>query len=255
MSITGRNRAQAAQEIEIDFTGYKPQDINFTNDREMLRSNQELTESFFVDLGSSQDNYANNSVFWENISIDNIFKYLREFQFNSRTAAFNNIAAIEKWCKEIGLKSWNVAAAGTQKNESSDKTWTVDGKYLLKANRSVKGDTIKTEDGKEIISIGVLRNPNDFIADFDTKPEFSNLSMEEIRKVSKNKNKPLLIVYRLNKNYEPETTSNNRQALNFSEDITALSIIIPGSGGNKPRGKKLSITPQNFDEDLEGEED
>ncbi|BAC15296.1 hypothetical protein [Oceanobacillus iheyensis HTE831] len=253
MRITGKNRSQAAQETEINFTGYKPQDINFTNDSKILKHNIDLTEEFFADLGRSQNNYLNRAVFWESVALDRVFSdYLEKFQFNSRTAAFNNLKAIRKWCEDNRFLSWNVAAVGKCVEKESDKTWKVDGKHLLKANRSVKGELIKTDDGKEMASIGVLRNPDDFVADFGADPLLTE-SKEDIRKNSEQCDTPLLLVYRLNKKYEP-LNSNNRQTLDFSDDITALSIIIPGAGNKKPRGLKLVINAQNLEQDIEGEE-
>ncbi|GAB2553111.1 Z1 domain-containing protein [Gracilibacillus alcaliphilus] len=256
MQITGANRAQSAKEAEIDFTGYKPQDINFTNNKEKLKQNIQLTEAFLSNLGNSENNFNNNGVFWRGITISQIFDnyLLKGFYFNKRTAAFNNLESIKDWCSLNKFNTWNVAVAGKIKQADTAETWKVDNKYLTKANRSVKGDIIKDENGQEIVSIGVLRNPNDYIIDFDSKPQLAdkNLSNEKIRNHSAQKETPLLVIYRLNKYYEP-ANSNNRQSLNFDEDIIGISLIIPGDNA-VPRGKYLTINPVHVIDDLEGEE-
>ncbi|GEN89794.1 Z1 domain-containing protein [Oceanobacillus sojae] len=257
MQITGANRAQSAEEAEIDFGGYKPQDINFTNNKEILKQNIQLTDIFLSNLGDSENNFNDNGIFWKNVNINRIFDdyLLNGFYFNKRTAAFNNLEGIKEWCLSNELDTWNVAVAGKVKKKADAASWKIGDKYLTKANRSVKGDIIKDQHGREIVSIGVLRNPNDYIIDFDSKPQLADkkLSNEKIRNYSMQKDTPLLVIYRLNKRYEP-TNSNNRQSLKFDEDIIGISLIIPGDN-SIPRGKYLKINPVQGIDDLEGEEE
>ena len=85
----------------------------------------------------------------------------------------------------------------------------------------------------EIVSIGVLRQPDDLIADIDdlNYEDKKAVKMEEIRSLRDSKGfgkTPLLVIYRIDKDSEPvNKSSNRREKLNFSHDIIGINILIP----------------------------
>lgn len=92
LRITGKNRMQSAQEVDIDYTGTSTQTILFDNDYETLSRNIEITEEFIKGLGKGSESDLKLSYIWKNIRYDSIIEpFLSKFKFHNRSRVFNEI--------------------------------------------------------------------------------------------------------------------------------------------------------------------
>ena len=135
---------------------------------------------------------------------------------------------------------WNVAIAGDKKATSK---WSVGNIQVGKIERSKKTKQ------RDYIDIGSLRSGTDALSDI----QISKLSADELKlyketaqkrsSIIQNRGglgveaKPLLLLYRIDKNLGKETAAGRRTKINSNADIIGFSIIVAGepSGGTHAR--------------------
>ena len=170
--ITAKNRMQAAQETDMDYSGSSVQTFMFDDDAVILKHNLSLGESFIRSLGNPEPKkdcnaHSANSYVWRDVPFDSIEPFLSAYSFQARLGALNDIRPLIQWVKEItnnnGLENWNVVLAGKASSDGSN-LWVVSDKVSV--SKVLRTQKIKGRiDG--VLNIGVLRAPKDIIADID----------------------------------------------------------------------------------------
>jgi hypothetical protein len=274
MKITAKNKMQSAIQVDMDFTGTRPQTIHFSTDANILKNNIDVAEAFLDGLGEYEVSNIATALVWRNVSFKNIRnELLSKFSFHSKSRVFNQIDVFCEWVdklrienKEDEFSKWNIIAAGTiNDSDNSDKCWNIKGYPLGKVNRSKK--IIKDTD---YINIGVLRAPKDLLADvkFDKLSEdsqnklsekFASSDIEKLRKEAGVDRIPQLIIYKIDKNSQAKQPKPDdkpqRETLNVSEDIIGLCINLPGVRKGTNYSQTLTIKLDNLNRnDFEDEE-
>lgn len=271
LRLTSRNHMRNATAAEMNFSGAKPQTVLFDLEESIQRKNLVCAERFISMLpGSPKASFDNTGLFWENVSIDFIMNELLidKMVFSSRSRVFNEIGAFCDWIKQVvdqeSLQAWTVIVAGKdeirKEEPCDDKHWSVAGYSVGKVNRSKKKEV------DNVIDIGALRSLKDLVADIDPRivNDYKNnkgLSLQnhvdEIRKLANADNTPLLLIYRIDKNSDVVTRTQDKDArtkLNSHHDLIGLQICVPGDQTNRDFCKSLTIRLPEKDKEDEVEE-
>lgn len=262
LRLTSRNHSRNAIPAEMDFSGAKPQTFIFDKSLDIQKENVKVVEEFVASLpGEPSISYRGDSLVWKNIKLDLIINNLlvNKFVFSNRSRVFNEIQTFCEWIKQINsgefLDNWSVIIAGKEdvrKGHSNDpKRWDVKNYNVGKVNRSKKKDSA---DG--CIDIGVLRAIYDLVADVDAdvlrkydKEIKKQEQVDEVRKMAKADNIPLLIIYRIDgKSTARSEEEKNRTNLDFESDIMGMQICIPGEQYNSNFRKKYTVYLSNKDQ-------
>lgn len=240
--IVAANKMQSAVDAEFDFSGHTSETGVFDNDKDKLKSNLEMTARFIQLLeekkpdNSSHFN-AHNKV-WRNVPLSMIKGYLQDYQFSKRIKAFSNMTPLIEWLEKVTdeekIGNWNVILAGTKNEENKIQ---IGGVSVNMINRTQR---YERQDVDDVLNIGILRSPDDFLSDI-TKDKESLIPTEKshtlkeiyrIRERAGLSSTPQLVLYVINKDSEPKKNS-GRFPLKAKENIAAFSINIPGerSGG------------------------
>lgn len=257
--ITAKNKMQKAITAEIDYSGMYYQTYKFINDKEILKNNIDVVNSFVKQLGQCDvkkdiNEHSNNSVVWTNVEFSSIKKMLLNYKFDPRLTVLNNIEVLVKWVekmtKEHNIDNWNVILAGKANKKNGE--WKVPDTDIsvYKVNRTKK---IKGNDMENEINIGVLRDPKDIIADVDLTgandelknmvKNFKSSMAKEIRNKAGLQFTPQIIIYMIDHDSKitNHSNDNNRKDLRAAEDIVGLCIDIPGVKRSKDGVARLSI--------------
>lgn len=271
--ITAKNKMQSAVDSTMDYSGASNQTYLFDNDIEILKNNISVTEEFISNLGdewkrSDGLHLFEDTAVWRNIEFNSVRTFLERYKFQERQGVFNNMNSLLDWITEMTLEGklndWNIIVAG--KKDSKNGTWVLpNGTTINKVRRTRK---ITKSELDSIINIGVLREPNDILADVDFSVLDDKLRNEIIAFIGSPKKSalmayrdkaglettPQLIIYRIDK--DSKTVSKTREDLNALEDIIGLCIYIPGGRIGTNYASTISINPKNDifdgDADLEG---
>ena len=262
LRLTSRNHSRNAIPAEMDFSGAKPQTFIFDKNLDIQKENVRIVEEFIDSLpGEPSVSYRGDSLVWKNIKLDLIVNNLlvNKFVFSKRSRVFNEIQAFCDWIKQINsgeyLDNWSVIIAGKEniyKGASNDpKRWTVRNFSVGKVNRSKK--RISADD---CIDIGVLRAIYDLVADVDAdvlqnyKEIKKQEQVDEIRKMAKVDNIPLLLIYRIDGfSTARKEEAKHRTDLDFESDIMGMQICIPGEQYNNNFSRKYTVYLPNKDQE------
>ena len=270
--ITAKSKMQSARPADMDLSGQYSQTYLFYNDKEILKSNINVVTKFIEGLGKPEgrkpcNKHAENTLIWRNIPFTKIYQMLKEYRAPKRLMVFNDIDIegvadwINKMTSEGKLTDWNVVVAGTA---SKEKIWKLTYGEIGKVRRTRK----KNYTDKNIINIGVLRDPKDLIADVDLEGKDAGLinrvmkfkaqDAKSIRSEAGLNMTPQLLIYMIDKDSKADSES-NREDLNAPEDIVGLCLNIPGGKRGTNYAAKITIRLENnpFDDngDLEGVND
>lgn len=251
--ITANNKMQSAQGEEYDFAGLSKQTTLFTNDKELLTENIQLTEDLLNSLSNVEK--RQRSLIWRGVSYDQIKEYLSQFNFCDNDKFFSNLSLFFEWYEKVirengaSFDDWNVVLSSIGDNMEKTDTWEIAGTYPDTVQRTRKGPI--HGDGKTV-SIGVLRKPTDLYEDIplDKLEQYKedegikklSAQVSEIKKARKKlgyEDTPQLLLYRIDK--DSTTTSKGREPLEFDEDIIGISLLLPGSRSRNNLATHISI--------------
>lgn len=272
LRLTSRNHMKNAVNAEMNYSGAKPQTTIFENSVVKQQQNIEITEDFLSCLpGEPQVSTQGNSIYWENVSLDLIYKkfLFKRFSFSNHSRVFNEMEAFCEWIRQVlkdnALNNWTVIVAGRDNVDDPQQKnklgyWNVAGHLIGKVNRSkrnIEDDTC--------IDIGVLRALRDQLADIDG--EHGNITRQEqvdaIRIAASKHTTPLLLIYRISKDSKARessvetgypTVTPDRVDLDFGSDIIGVQVCIPGDQVNKSFTKKVTVYLPDKDKEDEVEE-
>lgn len=276
LRLTSRNHMKNAVNAEMDYSGAKPQTTIFENSVAKQQQNIAYTEEFLASLpGKPIVSTQKNSIFWENISLDIIYKKLlnKRFSFSNRSRVFNEMEAFCEWIHQVlkddALNNWTVVVAGRDNVDDPQQDndlgyWNVAGHSIGKVNRSkrnIEDDTC--------IDIGVLRSIKDLLADVNEKylEGYGNITkqkqVDEIRQAAGKNDTPMLLIYRISARSKALHTKGDltqqsgtpdRIDLDFGSDIIGMQICIPGDQKNTSFTKKVTVYLPEKDKEDEVEE-
>ena len=245
--LTSKNKSQNAVECDFDFSGDSYETTRFEDD-DYLSHNIDITESFLQSLGDAVQSEAVSSAFvWYDIDfsiLEKEFFGAEKYHIYECSSLYADIPVFLEWMKMMNQEGkylqWNVAIAGDKKATSK---WSVGNIQVGKIERSKKTKQ------RDYIDIGSLRSGTDALSDI----QISKLSADELKlyketakkrsSIIQNRgglgveDKPLLLLYRIDKNLGKETAAGRRTKINSNTDIIGFSIIVAGepSGGTHAR--------------------
>lgn len=261
LRVTAKNKMQNALETDMDFSGTSSQLILFENNAEVQKSNIEVTESFLKRLPAPEPSILqnSNSYIWRNVDFSLIkSQLLVPMKFHPRATLFNQhqlplfLEWVDKLTNEGVIKNWNVIVAGAGKIDNiTDHAWDFGNGVVGMINRSQKIHGLSDD----VINLGVLRAPNDLIADLtedcisdeDKQSIRSTVSVskvDELREKCGLSNVPQLLIYRVYRNSKARDGKGKnalRKDLEAKEDLIGLNIYIPGTRNSQNLARTLTI--------------
>lgn len=251
--ITSKNKMQAAQAVDFDFSGLNTQTIYFDKDRTRLEKNLRVTEEFLNKLPNMS--FKKNKIIWRDIDSNYIKEYLSKYRSSDSDIKMRNLPALIQWIEEHGdkLENWNVILSGTgivKEVNDRNNDWNIQGYTLGKSMRT----KLRRRSNDKIACIGSLRTPADLLADIDAelslkeKQAVKSYEVQRIREKYGYDKIPQLIIYRIDKGDDYDNELNlkyfdkegkrihsNREPLNFPLDVIGINLMIPGKtkGGNR----------------------
>lgn len=268
---TAANKMKETQGARFDFSGTNKQlTIFYTGDdhRGLLKRNLERTDDFLKDLGSREPAARTSAYVWSGVDFAKVRNFLGNHEFHGRARFFKEIRPFLDWFEENkdSFDRWNVVVAGRATNPRPDNNWKLpSGEVIGKIARSQLSEASDANS----VSIGVLRDPKDLLADADASPELpkgpSNSEIVRARNGAGLGSTPQLLLYRIDSNSlpDPETEerlklgTRERLKLGTPEDLIGISIWIPGGkpAANQSFSTHVSVRiPEELksdDDDLE----
>lgn len=262
--IAAKNKMQSAKPSDMDYTGASMQTYLFYGQKEILKQNINSVETFINSLGQpenieNKNRYAKNNLIWRNIKFEDIYRMLKQYKFVDRLKSFNDIDSMAEWINKVteegNLTDWNVIVSGNENNKY--------GYWDLKYGQVNIVSRTQKDQNSDIVNIGVLSDPMDIISDIvldDKDEEFiekiNNCKSKEVR-ILRNGNMsgldmtPQLIIYKVYGRSKANDNAKNRYDLNLDDDITGLSINIPGGrkGTNYVETVSMHIKNDIFDDE------
>ena len=247
MILTSKSKSQSMVPVEMDYSGASSQTTYFDNDLLIQKSNESITKEFLASLGDFKtSNTIKSNKIVENIDFSQIeSKFLKRFKFCAESSFFNNIEAFCDWINQNKEKyqKWNIVVSGLDKAEAG--TWkfgTNDSYSINMATRS----KIKYKQYTSYFNIKVLRKPEDIISDLPNV-DLSLVKTTKSKLAERAKlMKPLLIIYVINGNAEPNDISVSREKINMNANIIGTYIYVPGTP-SKDTVKRVSILIESED--------
>ncbi|MEG1045958.1 Z1 domain-containing protein [Carnobacterium sp.] len=250
--ITAANKMQSSQELDLDYSGTKPQTTIFESDRDIQKENLIRTEVFLNKLSSPDiSRIKQGRLIWRDVQFDKISEFLGGFHFNPRTE-LSGISALLDWYQkavgEAGYRNWSVVLSSKgeipKATELSIPLWDIHGYSPQSVLRSRRNQPSDSE-----ANIGILRTLRDEIIDIPgiTNDDLNNLSIDNIYKIRKDhsyENVPQLVIYRIDKGKDPIKTGNGKSSrfpLNFEEDIIGIYLKIPGVKKSTSLAKHVAV--------------
>ena len=145
-----------------------------------------------------------------------------------------------------------------EENIPLDEThWTTHGKILGKSTRS----KLAGIEDPDVIYLRAITSPLDRLSDVDADiieaykaGNHRNLKQEDVKAIRTNAgidNIPQLIIYRIDRNSQPERANTNREALNSAHDLIGLQVCIPGGRTNFVKAVQAQLNEDNEADNLE----
>lgn len=240
---TAKNRMAHATTAEYDFSGVNRQTTIFhsgEDSKHILQQNKSETEKFLGSLANGPMRASTrNALIWKNIAFEKIAQLLSKLSFHPNAQFFSDIEPFLEWYRQQAgnaeYQNWNVVVAGTGGDHNP---WHICGEKIGRITRS----RLKNASSDSAVSIGVLRDPLDLLADTDTKytdsKPPSNEDISRTRNAAGLGKTPQLLLYLIDKNSQPAESEiskprkdkvREREALGATEDIVGVSIWLPGA--------------------------
>lgn len=239
---TGANRMQQTVTAKFDFSGINRQTTLFhdgPNAKSILENNLILADEFLKDLAQDGARGNGDSFVWREVSVQKVMSFLREFQFHPGSQFFSDMKPFLTWLEEhaqdAGYEMWNVVVAGIASMKSG--SWTVPGGEVGAVTRT----RMLPERSDAGVSIGVLRDPWDLLADanvhgVDKDSPLNNDLVEKGRAHGGVAEIPQLLLYRIDrtsgegKEFAPiKEGGRGRGPLRAQADIIGMSLMLPGA--------------------------
>jgi len=242
---TAANKMKEIQGATFDFSGTNKQLTIFScheDDRSLIERNIAHAEAFLADLGKGKTAKVGSTLVWSSVDFLKIRKFLEAQSFHGRARFFKEIGPFLDWfaANEGSFEKWNVVVGGRAPREQQQENWTLPSGQIIGKIVRTRLDAASDDNS---VSIGVLRDPGDLLADSASIHELprrvTNLEIMKRRQEAGLGNTPQLLLYRIQKDSKPDSADAERSALRAPEDLIGVSIWVPGG---KPSLKKNYAT-------------
>jgi hypothetical protein len=234
---TAANRMQESVGAKYDFSGVNRQTTIFDDGpdaKSIHMDNLAHTERFLQQLGAERaEQGRRHSVVWRGVRFAEIKNFLAGFSFHESAQFFSDLGPFLEWYaanqNRAGYGAWNVVVAGNEPNEKN--RWEVPGGAV---GRIARTRLLARSRPKVSVSIGVLRDPGDLLADSradgqDTaKPTRDTIA--GLRAEGGVGSVPQLLLYLIDKDSKPSPEREERASLGAPAHIIGMSIWLPDSG-------------------------
>ncbi|MEB6588394.1 Z1 domain-containing protein [Pseudomonas asiatica] len=239
---TGATKMQQTVTADFDFSGINRQTTLFhdgANAKTLLESNLALADSFLKNLAEKGTPGNGNSLVWRNVPIQKVIRFLREFHFHPGSQFFSDMAPFLTWldqhAPDAGYEQWNVVVAGNASTKNG--AWAVPGGEIGAVTRT----RLLPERSDGGVSIGVLRDPWDLLADANehgiAKDATLNNNLVELGRAAGGVAAiPQLLLYRIDsasgegKEFTPiKEGGRGRGPLRAQADVLGMSLMLPGA--------------------------
>lgn len=271
LSITSRNKMQAAQTAEMDFSGYSPQTTVFEDNIDFLQHNIQCTERLIEQMGTPVPSFDKSSLVWRNVSFEDVLKpYFQDYKVAKTNQGFHEMDLFIQWIEKMDeqreSKKWNVVVAGTgdlEMNNTPGKYWEISGYKVGNNNRA----RVVYKFGKpsDLLDIRVLRSPKHLIADIDAsiltdkqrkllEDLGTNNKYKEMRHILGYDETPLLMIYRINQEYKYKNTRGvkngtyKRVDMKAKEDMIGICVVVPGDRRSLAGKITVKLTKKDMEE-------
>lgn len=255
-NLTSPGKMQSATEANWDFSGINKQTIVFTNDKEMLKQNVELTKAFLNSLSEDKLEIKKSLAVWNGIEYKTVRDFLKYFKFDKMDLFFSKRDEFINWFDEknadleTSYDDWNIILASRNDIESNtSSSYVLYDKYNIqpvwRSRLKYSGD-----EEEKTRSIGALTSSAHLAGDLEGYPfkgkKPDRTETWKMRKEQGLNKTPQLILYIVDQDSDIQNRSDKskRAPLNFDEDIIGMNLYIPGDtmGGNI--ATHLTITPK-----------
>lgn len=249
---TAKNRMQQTIVADYDFSGVNRQTTLFHDgpgSAAIHLQNLASTEAFLATAGTAVPGRG-NSLVWRSVGVHAVCTFLREFRFHQASQFFSEIEPFLHWLEvqaaAAGYSAWNVVVAGSEPR--AGKSWKLAGGTVGMVKRS----RVLTERSDGAVSIGVLRDPRDLLADAGPSTASESKGTQENTEVNRLRTEcgvggvPQLLLYLIDGASEarsaPAGKKNSRADLGAGADIVGISLWLPGaSEPNKNYAVRLTV--------------
>jgi hypothetical protein len=239
LAITAATKMRAAKICDLSYSGKHIQSIrlNYVDANEIANNWKAAAEliSQASEMGEASD-LGDRKVF-RGVPLALIAKFLRSYTLHDARHDLGTraiLAYIETVVPK--LLKWNVGIYETANGQqSTDPLGTIG--HVRMVNRAV------LDTSGEIANIKALMSRRDVIIDCNTEQKPANDDWSTLKKFRSSivGDVPLLIIYPIDKNSEPNENPNQRRtALNAAGDLIGLGIIFPGD--ERAAGGYVSIS-------------
>lgn len=263
---TAKNRMQEVITADYDFSGVNRQTTLFhdgAGSREVHVRNLERTEEFLASAGAPAAGRG-NSLVWRNVDVGDVCGFLREFRFHDASQFFSEMEPFLQWLQReanaAGYSKWNLVVAGNAPGGA--KSWNLAGGSVGMVTRS----RVRTERSDGAVSIGVLRDPRDLLADAEPSTGSESTATQENKEINRLRKEggvgdvPQLLFYLIDADSKARSApagKDKRGDLKAKADIVGISLWLPGATGRKKNFAvrlTVKIPPVLFvtDDDLPG---
>lgn len=241
---TAKNRMQEAIADSFDYSGISRQTTVFSDApgaTEVHQYNLALTETFLAARGNGRASPRGNARVWDAVPLVAIRDYLGRFAFSPNAQFFSEMPAFLEWLDKAagdkGFESWNVVAAGSKPDPA--RLWQLpDGSSIGRITRS--RIPARSVEGQSV-SVGVLRDPIDLLADAmlgkdADLSQLANIHVTKLRGEGGVGDIPQLLIYLIDKDSQARAQSKAadgqaRADLDVEAHLVGMSIWLPGNAG------------------------
>jgi len=222
-------RAQAMTSTQTHFRGFNGS-VQETRlfpiiNPEVIEQNMALTETFLENMFNNFEFNHNNSYIWkQNIPVEVVFDYLTNYQAHEQDGGFNMqeiLNYIRRRVSDNEVSTWSVVLAGKSTHGSQ-----IFPNIQQTVNTFGRGSV---GNGR----IDQLTDDAHLCLDLENIPADSKFRRATID--YRNPRNPLLLIYILDKNFQPEHSDRGRNYVNlynglpYSHDTVGLGIVFPDS--------------------------
>lgn len=257
---TAANRMKDIRGARYDFSGTNKQLTIFHSHDEtahLLADNIEQTSEFLKTLGTGVPADSGSALVWRGVDFQKVRTFLGRHHFHGRARFFKEIGPFLDWFadQEANFDKWNVVGGGRAASGVEDDDWLLpSGQTIGKTGRS----RLEAGSDADSVSIGVLRDPKDLLADAKETPDMpkgpSNAEIVRLRTEAKLGNTPQLLLYRIDKDSLPTPAVVGRSRLATPEDLIGISIWVPGGKPSATQNFTTHVTVR-IPEELKSELD
>jgi len=259
MAVTAPNKMKAARVVNISFWGTHRQTFRFEHRNSQILENNWSAAAALVsrcERMRRRDADTGRRV-WRDVPQEVVLEFLRRYSPHPTHAdlAADVLARFVEETDDSRLESWNVALVEPQDGRLSEMELGEIGQVRTVRRSRLVGD-------ESMADIKALMSRWDIVLDCPGGAEEARRtapddwdSLKEYRR-KRAGDRPLLLLYAIDKDSRPESASRTRTALGAACDVLGYGIVFPGSVMEGGKYVAVEVRPnliENFEEAAEEE--